>query len=155
MSTHCVVCPGALIAPKVQGGKGLLRVRVTKKILSVICSNMRFLTWSQHIICKFSSRVSNYIQQKFHLKGETPDWGWERVPAHPLRTAPGSVSWSQLWALQNNWTDWDAILGVDASGSKVKFGHVVSEIWDRPDRQTGILIIVLRTSPRGGSSNKT
>jgi len=51
------------------GGRDLQRGSVTGKILSVICTNVQFLTYIHYIITEFSSHVSIYIHQKFHLEG--------------------------------------------------------------------------------------
>ena len=60
------------------------------KNLSVICINMQFLTWNQHIITKLSPQVFSYTYQKFHL-GEGADFWLGKgacLPLSPLRTAP-------------------------------------------------------------------
>ena len=59
------ILAGAVLAPPFWGARGLRRGPVTGKIVSVMCTNLRF----RHIVTKFSSQKFSYVQQKFHVCG--------------------------------------------------------------------------------------
>jgi len=91
--------PAAVLTPPLWRSmkQGSLRESVTGKILSVIYSDMRFLTLNHHIVTEFSSQVSdgNYPQREFrlgeHWKGkQTSERGHGPLPLplEPLLMRP-------------------------------------------------------------------
>jgi len=62
-------------------------------ILSVMCTNMQFLTYNQHIIPKFLSQMPNYTHQKFHRRavGSQTYYDWEAAPLEPPLVTCGMI----------------------------------------------------------------
>ena len=83
------------------GEPGVFKSRsVTRKFLSVTCTNMQFLTHSQHIITKFSSKRLNYTGGASGWEDRPLTGGTWPLFSPPFRTVPDSAKdCVKLWYL--------------------------------------------------------